>query len=347
MRGDGAGAVRVFTADSATPMPKERMPLQRALRGEAFDAEVLWFGEPGPDSVALAVAVRRLLGPHGTDVGAVLVSRDVTSELRALQARDQLVASVSHELRTPLTSILGYLDLAIDDPAVPASARRGLEIAERNAERLLGIVADILAASSASNRSSELAVTPVDVDVADIVHAAVESLEPRAAERSVTLDGSGVENAVAFVDPMRARQIIDNLIANAIAYNSEGGTVTVGSTTDGDSTWVLVRDTGIGRTEDEMSGLFVRFYRARGATSGGRRGTGLGLAISRDLARAHGGDITVRSTPGVGSTFILRLPATRAASAPAPRVPERVAAAQAQTSEPALDTAARSDEEAP
>jgi signal transduction histidine kinase len=324
--GDGDGGVRVYSADGVTPMPAERMPLQRALRGETFDAEVLWFGEPGPDSVALALTVRRLGGAQGEDVGAVLVSRDVTSELRALQARDQLVASVSHELRTPLTSILGYLDLAIDDPGVPSAARRGLEIAERNAERLLGIVADILAASSASSRPVELSVSPVDVDVADIVRAAVESLEPRASERHVSLDDSGVEAAVAFVDPMRARQIIDNLIANAIVYNREGGTVTVGATTDADSTWVVVRDTGIGMTEEEMSGLFVRFYRARGATSGGRRGTGLGLAISRDLARAHGGDITVRSAPGAGSTFILRLPATRAASAPAPRVPDRGAA---------------------
>jgi len=325
MRGDGHG---VFATDGVTAVPAERMPLSRALRGEAFDADVLWFGEADPDRVALAVAVRRLRGARGTDVGAVLVSRDVTSELRALHARDQLVASVSHELRTPLTSILGYLDLAIDDPRMPESARRRLEIAERNAERLLGIVSDILGASSASSRSSELTVTPADVDVADIVRAAVESLEPRAAEREVTLDATGVEPAVAYVDPLRVRQIIDNLIANAITYNREGGTVTIGSTTDGDSTWVAVRDTGIGMTPEETSGLFARFYRARGASDGGRRGTGLGLAISRDLARAHGGDITVRSTPGEGSTFIVRLPATRAASAPAPRVPERAVAAE-------------------
>jgi signal transduction histidine kinase len=347
MRGDGDGDLRVYGADGATPVPVELMPLARALRGESFDGEVLWFAAAGADSAALAVTVRRLDGPHGEDVGAVLVTRDVTSELRALQARDQLVASVSHELRTPLTSILGYLDLAIDDPDLPAPARRGLEIAERNAERLLGIVADILAASSASNRSTELTVSPIDVDVADIVHASVESLEPRAAERTVSLDESGVESAVAFVDPMRARQIIDNLIANAIAYNREGGTVTVGATSDGDSTWVLVRDSGIGMSEDEMSGLFVRFYRARGAKAGGRRGTGLGLAISRDLARAHGGDITVRSTPGVGSTFILRLPATRAASAPAPRVPERAAAAQEPRTESVSHTIAPSEGEAP
>nr|WP_274635763.1 HAMP domain-containing sensor histidine kinase [Microbacterium bovistercoris] len=320
VQGSRDGGPPVFGADGTTPLADEEMPLQRALRGQAFDTQVLWFGEPGPDSIALAISVRRLKDRDGGDAGAVLVSRDVTGELRALRARDELVASVSHELRTPLTSILGYLDLAIDDPDVPAGARRGLEIAERNAERLLGIIADILAASSDSGRSVDLTITPVDTDVADVVRAAAESLENRAAEVAVTLDTSGVEPAVAYADPLRVRQILDNLIVNAIKYNRPGGVVTLGCTTSEDSTWILVRDSGMGMTEAEMSGLFERFYRAQRIRSGARTGTGLGLAISRQLARAHGGDITVRSTPDVGSTFIIRLPATRASAAPAPRV---------------------------
>jgi signal transduction histidine kinase len=319
-RPDGDGGPALYALDGTTRLSEEQMPLQRALRGEAFDSQVLWFGDPGPESIALAISVRRLRDAHGADAGAVLVSQDVTSELRALRARDQLVASVSHELRTPLTSILGYLDLAIDDPEVPAGARRGLEIAERNAERLLGIIADILAASSDSGRSVDLTITPEETDLADTVRASAESLAPRAAETAVTLDTSGVEPAPAYVDPHRLRQILDNLIVNAIKYNHPGGVVTLGCTTDGDSSWVIVRDTGIGMTEEEVSGLFTHYFRAPNVRGGGRSGTGLGLAISRQLARAHGGDITVRSTPEVGSTFMVRLPATRASSAPAPRV---------------------------
>ncbi|WP_308491156.1 sensor histidine kinase [Microbacterium terrisoli] len=315
--GDG---LRVYADDGVTPLHPDEMPLERALRGEAFDGQVLWFGDVGADSIALEISVRRVRDATGADAGAVLASRDVTRELRAMRARDELVASVSHELRTPLTSILGYLDLAIDDPDVPATARRGLEIAERNAERLLGIIADILVASADSRRSVDLTIEPEDADVAEIVEAAVESLLPRAQEAGVALDTAGVEPASAYVDPQRVRQIMDNLIVNAIKYNRAGGTVTIGCTTDGDSTWILVRDTGIGMTETEMAGLFERFYRAESIRSGGRKGTGLGLAISRQLARAHGGDITVRSTAQVGSTFMVRLPATRAAAAPAPRV---------------------------
>ncbi len=317
-----AVASPAFRIDGVTPVPAGEMPLVRALRGESFDGQVVWFGDPASaHRTALSVTVRRMRDQHGRDAGGVLVSRDVTAELTALRARDDLVASVSHELRTPLTSILGYLDLVIDDAAVPEPARRKLEVAERNAERLLGIVADILAASSESRASVDLTVVPEQTDVADIVRASIESLLPRAAERAVTLDASGVEPSSAFADPQRVRQIVDNLVTNAIKYNKDGGVVTIGCTSDGDATWVLVRDTGHGMTEAEMAGLFERFYRVQSMRGTGAHGTGLGLSISRDIARAHGGDITVRSTPGVGSTFIVRLPSTRKAAAPAPRLP--------------------------
>lgn len=301
-------AASAYADDGVTPLTSDELPLERALLGEAFDGQLVWFGEPGGPRRALSVTARRLHDPTGADAGAVLVSRDVTAEMTALRARDELVASVSHELRTPLTSILGYLDLAIDDADVPAAARKSLEIAERNAERLLAIVADILAASTSSTSSVELAIHATDIDIADVVRGAVEALLPRAAERGVVIDDSGIEPARAFADPQRLRQVVDNLVANAIKYNHEGGTVALGTTSDGTSAWILVRDTGVGVAESDQPLLFQRFFRGRGVRGTGMHGTGLGLAISRDLARAHGGDITVRSTPGVGSTFIVRLP---------------------------------------
>ncbi|MBN9169873.1 MAG: PAS domain-containing protein [Microbacterium sp.] len=298
-----------YRDDGVTPLPVEAQPIERALRGEAFDDQLVWFGPPEGERRALSVTARRLLDTHGEDAGAVVISRDVTAEATALRARDDLVASVTHELRTPLTSILGYLDLAIDDPDIPPQARGNLEIAERNAERLLGIVGDMLAASQASRGSAEFSVVPDDIDVAEVIRAPVESLLPRAAERAVLIDTSGLEVAYARADSMRLRQVIDNLISNAIKYNRDGGTVSLGSTADDGSVWILVRDTGLGITKEEQAGLFQRFYRGDTVRATGMKGTGLGLAISRDIVRAHGGDITVRSTPGVGSTFIVRLPA--------------------------------------
>jgi signal transduction histidine kinase len=297
--------VPAYRDDGLTPLPPEELPLERALRGEAFDGQVVWFGtEPGPRQ-ALSVTARRLVDSSGGDAGAVVISRDVTAELSALRARDELVASVSHELRTPLTSILGYLDLAIEDPDLPDHLRADLDIAERNAERLLGIIGDILAASS-SSRSVEASLAPIAIDASEIVHASVEGLAPRAAGRAITVDTAGLEEAPIWADPLRMRQVVDNLLSNAITYNRDGGTVFLGTTSDGASTWILVRDTGVGMNDDERARLFQRFYKAGPAR---RAGTGLGLAISRDIVRAHGGELGLHSSPGVGSTFIVKLPA--------------------------------------
>ncbi len=305
--GDDAGEeVPAFRDDGLTRLPPDELPVERALRGEAFDGQVVWFGtEPGPRQ-ALSITARRLTDPSGQDAGAVVVSRDVTTELNALRARDELVASVSHELRTPLTSILGYLDLAIEDPDLPDHVRANLDIAERNAERLLGIIADILAASSSST-TVEASLAPSSIDARDIVRASAEALTPRAAGRAITIDTTGLEEARVWADPLRLRQVVDNLLSNAITYNRDGGAVFLGTTGDGTSSWILVRDTGMGMTEEERARLFQRFYKA-GPTR--RSGTGLGLAISRDLVRAHGGELGLHSSPGVGSTFIVKLPAS-------------------------------------
>lgn len=301
----GGTEVPAFRDDGTSPLPLDELPLERARRGEAFDDQVVWFGdEPGPRR-ALTITARRITDPDGGDAGAVVVSRDVTAELNALRARDDLVASVSHELRTPLTSILGYLDLAIEDPDTPDAVRASLDVAERNAERLLRIVADILAASSSSPSSVEASLAPQLLDARDLVRAAVADALPRAAARAIIIDETGLEPATAWADPLRLRQVVDNLVSNAIAYNKDGGTVFVGTTTDGTSSWILVRDTGVGISDADRSRLFQRYYKAGGER---RAGTGLGLAITRDIVRAHGGDLALHSAPGVGSTFIVKLP---------------------------------------
>jgi len=298
--------VPAFRDDGTSPLPPDEFPLERARRGEAFDDQVVWFGaEPGPRR-ALTITARRLIDPDGGDAGAVVVSRDVTAELSALRARDDLVASVSHELRTPLTSILGYLDLAIEDPDTPDAVRASLDVAERNAERLLRIVADILAASSSSPSSVEASLVPQLLDARDLMRGAAADALSRAAARAITIDETGLEPANAWADPLRLRQVVDNLVSNAIAYNKDGGTVFVGTTTDGTSSWILVRDTGVGISDADRSRLFQRYYKAGGER---RAGTGLGLAITRDIVRAHGGELALHSAPGVGSTFIVKLPA--------------------------------------
>lgn len=293
-----------YRPDGTTRLLQQERPLVRAIRGEVFDDQVVWFGHPDERRTAMSMTARRMRDAYGADAGAVLIARDVTRELTALRARDRLVASVSHELRTPLTSVLGYIDLALDNVDRPEAVRKDLEIAGRNGERLLEIVADILAASSSSRLSVDMRISPEDVDVAEIVRACAEAWRPRAAENSVTIVTRDVEPARAFADPLRLRQVVDNLMSNAVKYNRDGGEASIGCASDGESTWIVVRDTGSGMTAVDQERLFERYFRARNDVEG----TGLGLSISREIIRAHGGDITATSERGIGSTFIVQLP---------------------------------------
>ncbi|MEQ6897292.1 HAMP domain-containing sensor histidine kinase [Microbacterium sp. KR10-403] len=264
-----------------------------------------------------AAAQRTLLDAQARALGRALerTQRQERELLATLEARDELVASVSHELRTPLTSIMGYLDLVLEDPSVPARARRNVEVAGRNAERLLGITRDILAASQRTHDAhTRVELQRADADVADIILRSSESLTPRAAERRISIDTHAVRPLSAHIDAPRLRQVLDNLIANAIIYNSDGGTLALTTRTADADVEIVVRDDGPGIPAEDLPQLFQRFYRGRAARESMVAGTGLGLAISRDIVRAHGGDILVDSAPGRGTTFTVRLPG--AASTP-------------------------------
>ncbi|OJU45833.1 MAG: two-component sensor histidine kinase [Microbacterium sp. 69-7] len=302
----GAGDSAV-TDEKLVPLDPQQHPLVRLQRQESFDDVVLWFALADGRRRAFAFAGRHLTDHNGAPAGAVLIARDVTAERDAQRVRDDLVTSVSHELRTPLTSILGYLELVLDGGGLSDAARRHVETAHRNSERLLGIVTDILSASSRSGSSIDTRLHPRVVDMTEIVRAAAAGLEPVAEGRFVDLRVEESGAAEAYADPTRIRQVIDNLLANAVKFNRDGGRVTASTSTDGVHTTVRVADTGIGMAPDAAARVFERFFRAVPSVPG----NGLGLTITRDLVAAHGGSIAVESTAGEGSVFTVVLPATR------------------------------------
>ncbi len=304
----GGSELLTFAGDGVTPLEPAQTPLARARRGETFENELVWYGSPGEGRRALTLTARRLTDIDGSAAGVIVVSRDVTTEEQALRAREDLIASVSHELRTPLTSILGFLELALDGQDVSPQTRQNLTVAERNAERLLELVTDILDFSTASRQGVELGLHREPVDLSAIVLAAAESLAPRAADRRIVLDVSDVRPAVADVDPHRIRQVIDNLLTNAVKYHHDGGVVRAALGDDGSQVWFTVSDDGPGISPAEQPMLFDRFFRSDAVRNSTTHGSGLGLAISRDIVRAHGGDIYVQSQIGVGTTFTVRLP---------------------------------------
>jgi signal transduction histidine kinase len=231
--------------------------------------------------------------------------------------KDQFVGSVSHELRTPLTSIVGYVELLLDEEEfdnLDDEQRQFLAIIDRNCNRLTRLVDDILfiARVDAGRLSLELQA----VDLAKLASLAVESARPFAGRKNQTLELEAEPDLPALqADPTRMNQLIDNLISNGIKYTPEGGTVTVVVARSGEAIHVEVRDSGVGIPPDELEKLFVRFFRA--STSGVAQGTGLGLSIVKSIVEAHRGTIDVRSELGEGTTFLVDLPLDVPEPAPA------------------------------
>ncbi|SDN38628.1 His Kinase A (phospho-acceptor) domain-containing protein [Cryobacterium flavum] len=301
-------SIVVYHEDQVTPFAEQDRPFQRAMRGETVDRMTLWVGQQGQQQAAVLISARPILDENDNYDGGVMVSRDVTAELRAIKARDDLVASVSHELRTPLTSILGYLELALDDETLDPSTRRMLEVASKNSDRLLALVADLLTTAAATKH--ELAITLAPCDLSVIVTDAIESLRPVAAERDISFVLSVLPTVRLQADALRLRQVIDNLLSNAVKYNITGGRIEVSLLDSTSQVELRIADTGRGMTLGEQVNLFDRFYRADSVRGSSIHGTGLGLSISRDICRQHGGDLRLESAPGKGTTAIATLPRT-------------------------------------
>jgi signal transduction histidine kinase len=293
----------VYGTDRKHALPTERHPSSRAARGESFTEELFWFGD-GTDQRACSATCRLIRDSNGKHCGAVLAFTDVTALVEALSAKDQFVSSVSHELRTPLTSILGYLDLALDEEDLDPEIELYVTVAKRNAERLLHLVGDLLTIAS-----DALTVDPRHADLAEVVRHSVQAAQPKAKAGGITLELLPHGHATGYFDPDRLGQAIDNLISNAIKYTSHGGTVTIKVSTTGHELRCEVTDTGVGMTEEELDQAFTRFFRAANAHSSTIPGAGLGLAITRSIIENHRGNITLSSSPGSGTTAALTLPA--------------------------------------
>ncbi len=223
--------------------------------------------------------------------------------------KDEFVALISHDLRTPLTSIIGYVELALEEDLTD-DLQRYLEVVDRNAERLMRLVNDLLFV--ARIQAGKLALEPDEVDLGAVVRRSVAEFEPRAATKGVALT-CVVEPVPAVVaDKGRIMQVLDNLVSNALKFTREGGTVHVSLSHADGVVRLGVTDTGIGIAPDDQRRLFERFFRATNAVEGEVPGTGLGLYIARAIAEAHGGSITAQSELGRGSTFCIELPTARA-----------------------------------
>ncbi|HSP15787.1 MAG TPA: ATP-binding protein [Thermoanaerobaculia bacterium] len=234
----------------------------------------------------------------------------------ASAAKSEFLAHMSHEMRTPLHGVIGMLQLAIEDETSPRRARH-LELAKRSAESLLATIEDILDFSKIEARKIEL--EPVYFSIRDLVAETMKPLGVSAATKDLIL-AAGVAAEVpesVWGDPLRLRQIIVNLVGNAIKFTNSGEVALRVSMTD-ERMRFEVRDTGIGIPEDQRRTIFEPFAQADRSHSRRHGGTGLGLAIVSRLVDAMGGTVRLQSTPGVGTSVAidLALPFDRFSSGP-------------------------------
>lgn len=304
MRINDVGRV-LASVDGVVPFPVDRLPndaelrsaLQRALSGQVVEAR-----EVVLDGRSVSLVARPL-----TDGGAVLAMYDLTPIRKLEQVRRDFVANVSHELRTPLTIVGGYAETLVDDHDMPVVSRQAfLQTILSNTRRMQRIVDDLLDLSRIE--SGGWRPNPVALRVPDVVADVMVAVAPATAGKDLVVRADIAPDAEeVLADPTALRQVLGNLVENAVRHTS-GGTVRIVARREGDVVTLAVSDTGIGIPAEHLSRIFERFYRVDPARSREQGGTGLGLAIVRHLVEAHGGSVTAESERGVGTTIATRWP---------------------------------------
>ncbi|PRY64622.1 signal transduction histidine kinase [Glaciihabitans tibetensis] len=293
----------LYRPDRTTPVPMPGVTTVFELAKKLSTDTVYWIGAPGNQRAVVTTATPLGEGSelHG---GTVAVVYDVTNLIEAVRVRDDFVSSTSHELRTPLTSILGYLDL-IDAPALGIEME--IEVIERNARRLLGMISDLLDVKVQS------AVQRREVNLAVLVGSTAHKRSAEAAAAGIALsytpaDASYVTPPLAVVDAVAIARVVDNLLSNAIKFSRRGDSVTVTLEVDDSVAVIAVVDTGVGISTEDQAHVFEQFFRAPSAKVGAIPGAGLGLTVTRSILEAHNATVTVESVVGQGTTMVVVIP---------------------------------------
>ena len=252
-------------------------------------------------------------------------TREVEEKSRQLevasQHKSQFLASMSHELRTPLNAIIGLTEMMVTNAARfgTEKAAEPLRRVHRAGSHLLGLINQVLDLSKIE--AGKLELSPDWVNLTPLINEVVDTARPLAEQNNNRLVVKGQENLGSLtVDPMRLRQILLNLLSNACKFTKQGEVTLLARKLVNEGNWIefAVSDTGIGMTPEQQAKLFEEFTQADSSTARQYGGTGLGLAITRKLARMMGGDVTLTSEAGKGSTFTVRLPANTDVPAGAP-----------------------------
>ena len=235
------------------------------------------------------------------------VLNDMLTRLEAaFAAQARFVADASHELRSPLSNLRGTVEVALRRPRTPEEYRQTLDVSLGEIERLSRLASDLLTLSQADMGRFPLSLRFCDLQA--VAASAISAHRAQAEEKEIALEFKSTELLPVWGDPDRLRQVLDNLLDNALRHAPPGSVVSVEVRGDGEMGMVRVSDCGAGIDLDDQTRIFERFYRADSSRARHSGGVGLGLAIAKAIAEAHGGQIGVESRPGGGAAFTLRLP---------------------------------------
>jgi PAS domain S-box-containing protein len=288
------------------PVPPEEMPYARALSGQTVP-DYLAIGKhviTGKD-LDLSIAVAPI--ESNGIVGAVLVIRDITALQELDRKKDEFLSVASHELRTPLTTIKGYTQLLAQtvNDLPPEERATYLNAVLGEIERMMGLISELLDVSRIE--TNRLQIHPQAIQWVGFIAGRASAFRIQHPGRTIRFNAAAPETIVV-ADPDRMRQVVDNLISNAIKYSPEGTDIDVETVVADGHMLTAVIDRGIGIPRDEIPQLFERFHRARNVSSRYYGGLGLGLYIARAIVEAHRGSIIIESEEGSGSRFTIRLP---------------------------------------
>ncbi len=282
-----------------------------------FVSDILSSWEPIEKDIVLYEDGERILNGHGTalndeqgkTIGALVVLHDVTRLRKLENIRRDFVANVSHEIKTPITAIKGFVETLRDGALNRGEdAGRFLKIIEKHTNRLEVIIEDLLSLSKIEEGADKSSIPLYKDHIKEVLQAAIQACQVKAGPKNIRLELSCNDELTANINPELLEQAVVNLLDNAIKHSNAEGVVKIDATRKTDETIIHVRDRGCGIEKQHLPRLFERFYRADKARSRKLGGTGLGLAIVKHIVQAHGGTVTVESTPGIGSTFTIHLP---------------------------------------
>ncbi|MBN1486461.1 MAG: HAMP domain-containing protein, partial [Anaerolineae bacterium] len=243
-------------------------------------------------------------------LGTVIVLRDITAEVEAERLKDAFVVHVSHELRTPLTVIKGYSALlsSMGEDSLDEKQKYFLEAILNNTDDLIMMVNTILDYSEIEAKG-QLGLRPQSVDFSVLVREITDEWKPQMEDKGLDFDVE-IPSAVpvVYADARRLRWVLVNIVRNACQYTPEGGSVDVKLSVNDGNIIVDVTDTGMGLSAEDQRRIFSRFYRVMKVQEDEKRGIGLGLYVSRAIAEAHGGELSLVSEVGAGSTFTFKIP---------------------------------------